>query len=227
MFLNLQEHPSLSSPRLQRPQGTDGSNGRQRRLLLKEVALLQQFLARHRKRLVSLLMATDKARDRLISSGEFTTIMAKLRVPVSAATLDTVVSALQATSGAGGGEDCKIDYRTLLNGNLFELVTAYLDKTDSQSTQRSQGRTKGVVSDAEPSKGKEEEEEEVPAASLQRHMAPSTMGGEVGRLTDNYREESLRQFQALLDYCTANGVVLSWKLAEKGVSGVRVLPCGL
>ncbi len=188
---------------------------------MKEVALLQQFLCRHRKRLVTLLMAADKARDRLITSGELTAILHKLRAPVTTDTLEVVVSALQAANGAGDG---RIDYRAVLTKNLQELVAAYLDKTEATVTESTENLspTEGVVSESsrvqEGEEGEEEEGEgeEGGEAEVQRCRAPSTMGGEVGRLADECREEALRQFTALRAYCKTNGVVLSWKLAEKG-----------
>ncbi len=169
-------------------------------------------------------MATDKTRDRLLTPEELTAIVHKLRAPVSLDALEVVVSALQAASGLGGRRAGKIDYRVLLNGNLVELVTEYVEKMEKVVSE-SKGRkapNRGMVTGTENSGDQKEEEEEEEeggvalAASLQRHKAPSSMGGEVGRLADEYRAEALRQFSSLLAHCKASGVVLNWELAEKG-----------
>ena len=181
---------------------------RYKKQMLKEVSLLEQHLTKHRQRLAVLLMTVDRNRDYLITVDEFLIIMDKLKVPISQAAMEVVLTAVHTT------KDGQLDYRILLNGSLLKTVDDHFQCTEVEIT----------ISTADEHLGQELQGEEEAQAmdtngphDLQRHLPPSTMDGENGRLSDDYKQDELRQFNALTAYCKAKGIVLSCDSAEKGI----------
>ena len=162
-----------------------------------------------------------KDKGRFITPKDFANILHKLRATVNQNTLELVTSALQAASSMGGRRDGKIDYRVFLRGELARLVEEYCHRPDVDTTASDSCMSKNstqVTSTSTQNTTDHGEEE-----ALDCHQAPSTMAGENGQLADDYKEEALRQFSALVAQCRASGVVLSWELAERGESVVSVI----
>ena len=183
---------------------------RYKKQMLKEITTLEQYLIRYRQRLVTSLMMADKERDGHITVNELLSILAKLRVPVSQSAIELLITAVGMT------EDGRIAYKMLLSGGLVKLVEAYFQKIDveitvgsatecAESTHKSLSRT--PTSDVSGEGGSD---------IHQKYAAPSTLGGETGKLADAYKQEELRQFNALITYCQEKGIVLTTDLAEKG-----------
>ena len=180
--------------------------------MLKELSLLEEFLASHRQRLVTLLMTADKSRDRHITVGDLVTILTKLKAPVRQDAFELLLLAM----GVPLTEKGRVDYRVILKGGLVKLAEEYLQKEDMKATAASAsvggGESPPLVSESRIQDGALHD-----AATLsQRYSAVSTMGGANGRLVDGYSQEGLRQFNRLMEYCRGNGIVLDWQLAEKG-----------
>ena len=171
---------------------------------LKEVSQLEQHLTKHRQRLVTLLMAVDKNRDYLITTEEFLMIVDKLRAPISRDALEILLTATT--------QDNQLDYRILLSGSLWKAVNDHFQHTEVES----------AVSTASMNSSKELRDLQATdtkdvLGTSQRQLAPSTMDGQNGKLSDAYKLAELRQFHALIAYCKDNGIILNYDTAEKGM----------
>lgn len=178
--------------------------------MLKEVSVLEQHLTKRRQRLAVLLMMADKNRDYLITVDEFLVIMDKLRVPISQAAMEVVLTAIRTT------KDSQLDYRVLLNGSLLKTVSDYFQRTEVEITVSTAAASELQVH------GEAQAMDTNGHCDQQRHLTPSTMDGENGKLSDDYKQEELRQFNALITYCKDNGIVLSCDSAEKGTVCTKV-----
>ena len=174
--------------------------------ILKEVLQLEQHLAKHRQRLVTLLMAVDKNRDYLITTEEFLMIVDKLRAPISQDALEILLTATT--------QDNQLDYRMLLSGSLWKAVNDHFQNREEES----------AVSAASMSENSSKELQDLQATdskdvlrTSQRQLAPSTMDGQNGELSDAYKLAELKQFDALITYCKDNGIILNYDTAEKGM----------
>ena len=180
--------------------------------ILKEVSLLEQHLAKHRQRLVTLLMGVDKNRDYFITTEEFLMIVDKLRAPISQDALEILLSATT--------QDNQLDYRILLSGSLWKAVNDHFQQREVED----------AVSTASMSKNSSKELQDLQATDTkdvsgtsQRQLAPSTMDGQNGELSDAYKLAELRQFDALVAYCKDNGIILNYDTAEKGMQSSIIL----
>ena len=171
--------------------------------ILKEISLLEQHLTKHRQRLVTLLMTVDKNRDYLITTDEFLTIVDKLKAPISQDALEVLVTAIT--------QDNQLDYRILLSGSLGKAVNEHLQQTEVESTASVAAMSENSSKELQDSDAKDV------LGSSQRQLAPSTMDGQNGKLSDAYKLAELRQFDALVAYCKANSIILNYDTAEKGI----------
>ena len=180
--------------------------------MLKELSLLETFLTRHRQRLVTLLMTADRNRDRHVSVEDLLTVFNKLKTPIGQDAFELLLQAM----GIPLTENGRVYYRVVLNGGLVKLAEEYLQREDK----RNATTVTSVAGDSSQTSGSKVQGKEgalQDAATLsQRYSGVSTMGGENGRLVDGYRQEGLRQFNSLVEYCKANDIVLDWELAERG-----------
>ena len=177
--------------------------------MLKEVSLLEQCLTKRRQRLAVLLMMADKNRDYLITVDEFLVIMDKLRVPISQAAMEVVLTAIRTTKNS------QLDYRVLLNGSLLKIVSDYLQRTEVEITVSTAAASEHSGQELQVH-GEAQAMDTNGHCDQQRCLTPSTMDGENGKLSDDYKQEELRQFNALITYCKDNGIVLSCDSAKKG-----------
>ena len=182
--------------------------------MLKELSILEEFFTCHRQRLVTLLMTVDRSRDRHVTVGDLVTILTKLKAPVGQDTFELLLQAMGVPLTRNG----RVDYRVILKGGLVNLAEEYLRKEGVKVT--ATGVSVGGGDSSPLVSGSKTQGEEDPlhdvATLSQRYSAVSTMSGANGRLVDGYKQEGLRQFNRLVEYCKVNGIVLDWQLAERG-----------
>ena len=174
--------------------------------ILKEISLLEQHLTKHRQRLVTLLMTVDKNRDHLITTDEFLMIVDKLRAPISQDALEVLVTAIT--------QDNQLDYRILLSRSLGKAVNEHLQQTEVESTASVAAMSENSSKELQDSIATNTKDV---LGTSQRQLVPSTMDGQNGKLSDAYKLAELRQFDALIAYCKANGIILNYDTAEKGI----------
>ena len=195
--------PSKHDDKPTTPDGSKRMTLKYKKQILKEISLLEQHLTKHRQRLVTLLMTVDKNRDYLITTDEFLTIVDKLRAPISQDALEVLVTAIT--------QDNQLDYRILLSGSLGKAINEHLQQTEVESTASVAAMSENSSKELQDSDAKDV------LGSSQRQLAPSTMDGQNGKLSDAYKLAELRQFDALVAYCKANGIILNYDTAEKGI----------
>lgn len=163
---------------------------------------LQQFLDVNRMRLVSLLMTIDKAHTRFISVSVMLGVMNKLKAPLSQAAIEILLQVLDIR------EDGLLDYQQLINGCVLRAVEEHFKRLEEEL----------IV---------EEVDEVLPASSEdlwkmktadleKKHSNPSTLTGKHGVMVQDYKQEEIKQFSKLIEYCKENGIVLNWQVAERG-----------
>ena len=173
-----------------------------RKQVLKEVTLLEQHLGTHRPRLVQMLTSADKLNNKCISVNDMLSIFSKMKIPVSQATIELMLDVLVIDDHG------LLNYNQLLNGEVLRKVEEHFQQYDFKLTE---DETVNPVI-------KESFSGDISTLlELDKHEAPSTMGGRNGALADEWKQEELKQFTLLIDYCKENGIILDWKLAEKGI----------
>ena len=207
------------------------------------IAKLEDYVRKHRLRLVDMFTRMDKDKDWLITCRDCQQVFKRLHVPISDEEISELISALDSN------DDGHLDYRELLSGRLSYKVEK------RKGTQRNLGLATPQVtvqspellsvpetssgperysSDSDDDNTKQQKKEKMkikqkqhlrtikksPEATqtfrMKEHVAPSTLSSTTGQRTDHYRQEELKHFQNLLLYCRACGVVLNQSLLERG-----------
>ena len=100
-------------------------------------------------------------------------------------------------------------YDQLLQGGIPRKVARYFQQYDSE-----------IINNKNPKyiAGKTSCDDESALLQPEKNKkCPSSMDGKNGVLADEYKQEELRQYTSLLDFCNGKGITLDWKLAEKGI----------
>ena len=92
---------------------------------------------------------------------------------------------------------------------LVSLLRDYLDRQDSV-TSNPNTQSLGPTSGTPPCDERE-------GGVAQQRLAASTMEGAHGTLMTGCKREQVKQFDALLEYCRSEGVVLNRELVERGM----------
>lgn len=207
---------------------------------------IEEYLGKHRLRLVDMFARVDRNKDWLISRSECRRVFKKLNVPITDTEIEELISALDSNN------DGYLDYRELLKGRLaYKLerrqkknkvnddakeprVTVrspqLLSVLDSSSDKDDTTNSTASVDSGETRQRKKEKmksrqrqhlreakrPESTRSTRMKQHIAPSTLHEPTAQLVDHYRQEELKQFQNLLVYCKAHGIVLNQPLLERG-----------
>ena len=172
---------------------------RQKKHVLKEVALLDRYLTTRRHQLIQMFASADRLTKKCISVSDLTSILNKLKIPVSQATLELLLDILEI------GDSGLINYSQLLDGVLVKKVENHFQRRSFVGSNPNPEYDGTSIDGAS--------EVHVP---LKRYNTPSSMDGKNGTLAGEIREEELKQFNSLIAFCKENEIVLDWKLAEKG-----------
>ena len=171
--------------------------------MIREVTQLEEYLANNRRRVISLLATVDKTHTRFITVNEMLSVMNKLKAPLSQAAIETLLQVLEIR------EDGLLDYQQLISGGIRAVVEEHFERLEAGLVDK-----EDVTQD--DSKVSEDEWTMKAADVEKKHGAPSTLQGEHKILTEQYRQEEVKQFSKLINYCKENGIVLNWQVAEKG-----------
>jgi len=174
-----------------------------KRLMIKEVTALEQFISTNRMRLVTLFATVDKSRTRFISVSEILSILTKLKAPLSQSGIEILLQIFEIR------DDGLLDYQQVVNGNILSGVIKHFERLESELVSKD---VQGPVCCDDS-----EDEWTMKAADVERkHGAPSTLSSEHGALADCYKQEEVKQFSQLINYCKENGIALNWQVAERG-----------
>ena len=200
---------------------------------------MEEYIARHRLRLIDMFARADKNKDWLISCSECRQVFKELQVPITDSEIDELMGALDINN------DGSLDYRELLKGRLaYRLEKRQRKKTpgkcsprvtiqppqlasmldenisiadtdstasaDSEIGQQRRDRTKSIQ------KKRIKSPESMQSTRIKQHVAPSTLNEPTAQRVENYRQEELKQFENLLLYCRTHGIVLNQSLLERG-----------
>lgn len=200
-----------------------------RNALLREIELAAGRLFCVRQRLVSLLMRADADLDGCVTGAELAAILERVGVALSLECLHTLTQALLCgeREGEGRGEkgEVKVDYRKMVaaissrqapssediekkdKGGLISLLQEYLDRQGSavNSPNISSLGSDAVLSD------------EQVCINREASLTMSTMDGPHGKLVVECKQDQMKQFAALLEYCKSIGVVLNRELVERAL----------
>lgn len=193
------------------------------------ICKIEEYIAKRRLRLVDMFTRVDKNKDWLISCSECREVFRKLKVPITDAEIDELISALDKNN------DGNLDYRELLKGRLaYKLERRQKKKKPTaQSPQPTSvpgtdgtlddtGSTTSADSEQKREKTKQKEQqlksssESTHSARMKQHIAPSTLSEPTALWIEHYRQEELKQFENLLLYCRTHDIVLNQSLLERG-----------
>lgn len=205
---------------------------------LQAFSKIEEYIAKHRLRLVDMFARVDKNKDWLISWDELRQVFRKLEIPISDAEVDELIAALDRNN------DGNLDYRELLKGRLaYKLErrrkkkkpvqqspqmavqsTSVPDNSmdDTDSTASADSEIKQQKRDKVKSKQKQQLREAKKSSDstqsirMKQHITPSTLSEPTAQRVEHYRQEELKQFENLLLYCRTHGIVLNQSLLERG-----------
>lgn len=172
------------------------------RQVLKEVTQLEQHLVIHRHRLVQMLTLADKLCNKHVHVNDLLNILSKLNIQTSHATVEVLLNVLVVSDNG------LVNYSQLLRGGILRRVREYFQQLASEPTYHEKFNPVDEESSIDDISTQ---------LQLEKYNTPSSMSGRNGILADETREEELKQFTLLIDYCRDNGVILDWKLAEQGM----------
>ena len=168
--------------------------------ILKEITQLEQHLVAHRPRLVHMLVSADKLGNKSISVHDMLSILSKMKIQVSQQTIQVLLDILETDGGF-------LRHDELLKGGILRKVTRHFQQNDpewihKESANSIAGNTSGNDT----------------LLQLQKQKSLGTTDEKTGILANEYKQEELKQFTLLLDFCKGKGITLDWKLAEKGMN---------
>lgn len=171
--------------------------------MMKETTALILCLSHGKQRFVTLLTIKDPTKENSLSAKELLAVLKKMRPPVSQEALEFILTCLPQTKVG------KLEYLPLVNGSILQYVEDYFNASGDNS-----GSTTGVAESSKSITSQTDTERESPDPLSQG--LKSTMSGERGRLSTAYKEEEIKQFEALMEFCRENNIVFDEKFAEKG-----------
>ncbi len=176
-----------------------------KRQAIKEITKLHNFLIANRQRLVSFLATVDKAHTRFVSVSDMLNVFSKIKAPLSQAALEILLQVLEIT------EEGVFDYQQLVNGSVLKGVDEHFKRREAKLIVEDEIKKEESVSATE-------DVWVMKTADLEKkYGAPSTLTGEHGIKADIHKQEEVKQFSKLINYCKDNGIVLNWQIAEKGM----------
>ena len=171
----------------------------QKKHVVKEVTLLERHLVTNRHRLVQMLTSADRLANKFISVSDMLSILSKLKIPVSQATTELLLDILEIDDNG------LLNYSQLLNGMLLKKVEDHFKR---HSFELIENNSSNAVDCDDKGSLK---------MPFEKYNVPSSMDGKNGALAGKFKQDELKQFNSLIAYCEENGIVLDWKLAEKGI----------
>lgn len=171
--------------------------------VLREITQLEHHLVTHRPRLVQMLTSADKQNNRSISVHDMLSIFSKMKIQMSQQTIEILLDILKIDGGL-------VRYDELLQGGILRKVTRHFQQYDSEwiPPKKATSIAGSISSDNT-------------LLQLEEQISPSTMDGKIGILADEYKQEELKQFASLLEFCKGKGITLDWKLAERGTKNLK------
>ena len=167
--------------------------------ILEEITQLEQHLVTHRPRLVHMLMSADKLGNKSISVHDMLSILSKMTIQMSQQTIEVLLDILEIDGGL-------LRHDELLKGGILRKATRHFQQNDPEwIRKKSANSIAGNISSDDT------------LLQLEKQKILSTMDEKNGILADEYKQEELKQFTLLLDFCKGKGITLDWKLAEKGM----------
>ena len=194
--------------------------------LLKDATQLEKFINSNRRRIAGLLLAQDTGRDHRLTAESLMATLKKLKVPVEEEhMLRMILVALARETGKNG----QVNYQLLMRGNLGALIEKHITENElvecgrggqeiqkvvfgeesaTKLVEQSSAAREGDVSHSSTSAGTK------PAAE---RLKRSTMTGKNGEWASEYKQEAVRQFNELIEYCKEHEIILDRATAEKGI----------
>ena len=198
----------------------------ERKRLLKDIDRLEKLLKTCRMRIAELVVPYDINRTYLIPTELLIDCLERYIIPPSIP-LESTIKLIEALEKETGKEDGVIDYRKLFETGLASIVLHHtLPDTRESSDILVEDSTTSVTSSGYSedssdlsSLGTYSNGSSATAASDSRTL--STMEGDRGVWSSEFKSDSHKQFMALLEYCHKQGIVLDRKLAKRGKCTVK------
>lgn len=180
---------------------------KERNQLLKDVRRLQKFLKVSRTRIAEFVVPYDTMKNYLVPTELLVDYLERLQP--STISLNATVALCNTLERETSKEGKCIDYRKLFNEELENLVLKYLELENSDIGPKQEESITSLSSDESHSTSEL-------LSSCSTNDVVSTMDGERGVWAREVKENSQKQFLALLGFCQKHGVVLDRKLAKRG-----------
>jgi hypothetical protein len=174
---------------------------RERKEILKDMRRLEKYLKLCRTRIAEFVVPYDTNKTYLIPTDILIDFIERLRPPVSVNIIMILCEALEKETD----KDDTVDYRKLFCDGLESLVEEYLSAEDvvKETPMSVESDTNSSISS------------EISASTST--VTSSTLPGNNGMWACGVKENALKQFIALIEYCKAHNIVLNKKLAERGL----------
>lgn len=195
----------------------------ERKRLLEDINRLEKLLKTCRTRIAELVVPYDINRTYLIPSELLLDCLERYIIPPSIP-LQSTIKLIEGLEKETGKEDGVVDYRKLFQTGLASIVLHHsLPDTRESSDILVEDSTTSVNSS-----GYSEGSSDLSSVGTYSDGATSstvssdgrtltTMEGDRGVWSSEFKSDSHKQFVALLEYCQKQGIVLDRKLAKRGL----------
>ena len=166
--------------------------------IIEEITRLEQHLITHRPLFVHMLTSADKLGNKSIRVNDMLNIFNRMKIQLSQETTEVLLDTLEVDDGL-------LRYNEFLKGEILRRVKRSFQRQDSKWTHNKIAQSiAGNIS------------RDSPLLQLGKQSL-STMDEKNAK---EYKQEELKQFALLLDFCKGKGITLDWKMAEKGMKGL-------
>lgn len=173
--------------------------------ILQEITRLEQLLITHRPHLMHMLVSADKIGNKSINVHDMLSILNKMKIQMSEQTIEVLLDILDIDDGL-------LRYDKLLKGGILRKVKGRFQQLHVDSKQIHKKKEHSIACNISL---------ENTLLQLEKQRSLCTMGQKNGILANEYKQEELKQFTSLLDFCKERGIVLDWKMAEKGMKDLE------
>lgn len=193
----------------------------ERKNLLRDISRLEKLLKTCRMRIADLVVPYDANKTYLVPTDLLLDCLERYIVPPSIPLQSTITlcNALEKETGEGGSV---IDYRKLFQPSLEDVVLRYVMQKEERKEPLVITEDESIMS-LNSSSFTEDDSETLSTFSgsscgLMDERTLSTMDGERGVWSSEFKNDAQKQFLSLVEYCHKNNIVLDKKLAKRGQS---------
>ena len=170
--------------------------------ILEEITQLEQHLVTHRPLFIHMLTSADKLGNKSIGVNDMLNIFNKMKIQLSQETIEVLLDTLEVDDGL-------LRYNEFLKGEILRRVKRSFQQQDSKWIHNKMAQSIAGNTSRD-------------STLLQLgKQSLSTMDEKNGMLSNEYKQEELKQFALLLDFCKGKGITLDWKMAEKGMKDLE------